>query len=201
MKSTTALSLAGLLLMGASATAQTSVPPEPDMVADTCSVCHGDTGLSPRARFPNLGGQTKDYIATELKNFRDHTRGDPDAVAYMWRMAGSLSDATIDQIAAYYAALPPPNGSAESAAQIAAGKEIYEHGVTSENVPACGACHGAAGVGNAAFPRLASQHGDYLVAQLQAFRGKTRKNAIMNANVEHMTDDEMRAVAAYLASL
>ena len=202
MKSIAASSLAGLLLVGASATAQTSVPSEPDMVADTCSVCHGDDGISPRAQFPNLAAQTKDYLDTQLKNFRNHMRADPDAKTYMWRMAGALSNATIGEIAEYYSALPPPkNSTGESPAQVAAGKEIYEHGIASENVPACGACHGDAGAGNAAFPRIAGQHPEYLVAQLQAFRSKARDNAIMYANVQQMTDDQMRDVAAYLASL
>lgn len=201
MKSITALSVAGLLI-GASAMAQTSVPPEPDIVAGTCSVCHGDEGISPRARFPNLAGQTKAYLDAQLQNFRNHTRADPDAVAYMWRQAGALSATSLKEISAYYSAVPPPKGSAgESAALVAAGKQIYDQGIPSENVPACGACHGAAGAGMAVFPRIAGQHPDYLLAQLQDFRSKARDNAIMSTNVEHMTDEQMRQVAAYLASL
>ncbi len=201
MKSIAALSVAGLLT-GVSAMAQTSVPPEPDIVTDTCSVCHGDEGISPRARFPNLAAQTKDYLDAQLKNFRNHMRADPDAVAYMWRQAGALTTSSMNEIVAYYSAVPPPKGSAgESAALVAAGKQIYEHGIQSEDVPACGACHGAAGAGMAAFPRIAGQHPEYLVAQLRAFRSKARDNAIMYANVQHMTDDQMREVAAYLASL
>jgi cytochrome c553 len=182
--------------------AQTSVPPEPDIVAATCSVCHGDNGVSPNARFPNLAAQTKDYLEAQLKSFRDHTRADPDAVAYMWSQAGALSAASINEITAYYSALPPVRGSAsESAALIATGKEIYEKGIQSASVPPCGACHGAAGEGMSVFPRLAGQHPVYLLAQLQAFRSKARDNAIMFPNVEHMTDEQMRALAAYLASL
>lgn len=201
MKSIAVLSVAGLLI-GASAVAQPAVPPEPDIVAGTCNVCHGDDGVSPRARFPNLAGQTKAYLDAQLKNFRNHMRADPDAVAYMWRQAGALSAASMKEISAYYSAVPPPKGSTdESAALVAAGKQIYEQGITSENVPACGACHGAAGAGMAMFPRIAGQHPDYLLAQLQDFRSKARDNAIMSTNVEHMTDEQMRDVAAYLASL
>jgi cytochrome c553 len=201
MKSIAALSIAGLLIW-ASAMAQTSAPPEPDIVADTCDVCHGDDGISPRARFPNLAAQTKEYLDAQLQNFRNHMRADPDAVAYMWRQAGALSATSMKEISAYYSAVPPPKGSAdESAVLVAAGKQIYEHGIPSENVPACGACHGASGAGMAVFPRIAGQHPEYLVAQLQAFRSKARDNAIMYANVEHMTDGQMREVAAYLASL
>jgi cytochrome c553 len=120
----------------------------------------------------------------------------------MWRQAGALSPTSMKEISAYYSAVPPPKGEAgENAALVAAGKQIYEQGIPSENVPACGACHGPAGAGMAVFPRIAGQHPEYLVAQLQDFRSKARDNAIMSTNVEHMTDEQMRQVAAYLASL
>jgi len=113
-----------------------------------------------------------------------------------------LSAASINEITAYYSALPPVKGSAGgNAALIATGKEIYEKGIQSENVPACGACHGMAAEGMSVFPRIAGQHAEYTLTQLKAFRSKARDNAIMFPNVEHMTDDQMRALAAYLASL
>lgn len=202
MKMTTALSMASLLLMGASAMAQTSAPPEPYIVHDTCAVCHGEDGVSPRETFPNLAAQTKEYLDATLKGFRDRSRAEPDARTYMWPIAHSLSDATINEIAEYYAALTPATASTDgNPAQIASGKDIYENGVASENVPACGTCHGPTGEGLTMFPRIASQHPDYIVTQLQAYRSKERENAIMNANVENMTDEQMRDVAAYLASL
>lgn len=202
MKSIAALSVASLLLTGASALAASAVPPEPDMVVDTCAQCHGDDGISPMAQFPNLAAQTKAYLAAEIKDFQDHTRADRDAKAYMWRMANSLHDDTVDKITEYFSALPPPKGStSENPAQVAAGKTIYEQGIKAENVPACNLCHGPKAAGMATFPRLAGQHAEYIVAQLQAFRDKTRNNAIMNPNVAQMTDKQMHDVAAYLASL
>jgi cytochrome c553 len=202
MKSIAAISLAGLLLVGASATAGTSKPSEPNIVTDTCSQCHGNNGISSTAWFPNLAGQTKTYLETQLKDFQNHTRADHYAKAYMWNMAGTLPDQVINKIAEYYKAQKPPKGSTtENPTEVAAGEAIFKNGITSENVPACGACHGANAEGNSMFPRLAGQHREYLVAQLEAFRDKSRNNAIMYANVQHMTDAQMRVVAAYLASL
>ncbi len=202
MRSLAAVGLAALLLVGASATAGTSKPAEPNIVTDTCSQCHGNNGISSTAWFPNLAAQTKTYLETQLKNFRNHSRADHYAKAYMWNMAGTLPDKMIKEIAEYYKEQQPPKGSTtENPQEVAAGEAIFKNGITSENVPACGACHGANAEGNSMFPRLAGQHREYLVAQLQAFRDKSRNNAIMYANVQHMTNAQMRAVAAYLASL
>lgn len=197
-----ALSVVGFLLMGANAMAGTTAPHEPDMVTDTCSVCHGNNGISPTAWFPDLAAQTKTYLDNQLKNFRDHKRADPYAKSYMWSMAGSLSNKTISQIADYFSALQPPKGSTGGdPTRIAAGKAIFKHGVTSENVLPCEACHGPTAAGSGMFPRLAGQHREYIVAQLKAFRSNARKNATMHAVVGHMTNKQMHDIAAYLSSL
>ena len=68
-----------------------------------CGTCHGPRGNSTQPKFPRLAGQNAHYLAAQLKAFRAQTRGDPDAVGYMWGMAGELDDATVDALAAYYA--------------------------------------------------------------------------------------------------
>jgi cytochrome c553 len=202
MKSIAALSVVGLLLVGTSAAAGDGALPVPNMVADTCSVCHGNDGISTNSSFPNLAAQTKTYLGNQLKNFRDRSRADPYAKAYMWSVAGPLSDKMIDQIADYFSSLKAAKGAAGGdPASIAAGKTTFLQGIASKNVPACAACHGANAAGSDMFPRLAGQHRDYLVAQLQAFRSNARDNATMHLVTEHMSDQQIRDVAAYLASL
>lgn len=202
MRSIAVLSLAGLLVMGTSAAAGSSTPAEPGLAANTCSACHGDDGISSLAWFPNLAGQTQSYLEAQLKNFKDHSRADHYAKAYMWSIAGPLSDKQVTSLATYYAALPPAKGaSGGDPAEIAAGKAIFANGINSENVPACGICHGPGAGGTEMAPRLAGQRRDYLMAQLKAFRSNARNNPIMNSNVQHMTDAQMRDIAAYLASL
>ncbi|MBU6442689.1 MAG: c-type cytochrome [Alphaproteobacteria bacterium] len=202
MKSIAILAAAGAVLFAVSASAQPSVPMEPALVASTCSQCHGDRGLSIAPLFPDLAAQNKDYLVTQLKAFRDHKRSDAHAQAYMWGMAGDLTDDTIDAIATYFAALPPPpRTSGLSPEEVAAGKAIFENGVAADNVPACNACHGDTAAGSATIPRLAGQHREYLAAQLLAFRTKQRYNEIMSANVAQMTDEQIRDVSSYLASL
>lgn len=67
-----------------------------------CSSCHGADGISAMGMWPNLAGQKTDYIAKQLKAFRDGSRTDPA----MGGMAKALSDADIDNLAAYYNSLP-----------------------------------------------------------------------------------------------
>ena len=93
-----------------------------------CSSCHGPAGRSVNPTFPNLAGQQKDYIAVQLKSFRDHTRADPHAHTYMWGMAAHLSDATIDGLAAFYSAEPPAQGSSENQEDAAGGSKIFAAG-------------------------------------------------------------------------
>lgn len=197
-----AASVVGLVLLGTSAMAGTADPSEPPVVWSTCSVCHGHDGVSPNMSFPNLAGQTKTYLESELGDFRDHSRADHDAQAYMWSMGRNLSAKTITEVVQYFSALTPPKGTAgENPDEVAAGQKIFEQGIPSESVPACQTCHGAKAVGNDAFPRLAGQHREYLVAQLQAFRSNARNNPIMSPIAEHVTDEQIRDVTAYLASL
>jgi cytochrome c553 len=168
--------------------------------AHMCSSCHGAAGKSISPTFPNLAGQQPEYIATQLKAFRDHSRADPHAHTYMWGMAAHLSDSTIDGLASYYAALPPAQGSPGDASAMAAGKTIYEEGIPAQNVPACVTCHGEHAQGVGAFPRLASQHRGYLERQLEEFASKARANEIMHENSKNLTTAQISEVATYLAA-
>src|SRR5690242_15719415 len=85
---------------------------EPDDMQDyahrlavgVCGTCHGVHGNGTQPKFPRLAAQNADYLAAQLRNFRSQTRGDSDAIGYMWGMAQPLNDATIDALAKYYAA-------------------------------------------------------------------------------------------------
>lgn len=69
--------------------------------AATCAGCHGANGISNVPMYPNLAGQKEQYLAKQMKAFRDGSRTDPTMNA----MAKPLSDADIDNLAAYYASL------------------------------------------------------------------------------------------------
>jgi len=173
------------------------------VAAQVCASCHGRTGESISPAFPKIGGQSPEYLETQLKAFRDRTRADPMAQAYMWGMASQLGDALIKQLAAFYGGQKPPHGKAADPKVAAAGKAIYEGGIPAAKVQACIACHGKEAAGNGAFPRLAGQHSEYLVKQLVLFKSSQREGGnavIMHAISTGMTFEQMQSVAAYLAS-
>lgn len=95
-------------------------------------------------------------------------------------------------------------GTAASAADLEAGKAAFEKF-------ACASCHGADGKTSVmpSYPILAGQHEDYLVHALRAYkRGATgstpvnaRKNAVMTAMAQQLSDADVRNIAAWLARL
>jgi cbb3-type cytochrome c oxidase subunit III len=65
----------------------------------------------------------------------------------------------------------------------------------------CTSCHGAEGNSGApTFPKLAQQHPEYIVKQLQEFKSGKRANAVMMGFASQLSDADMRNVAYYVAS-
>ncbi len=67
--------------------------------AAVCFACHGKDGHALMKNYPNLAGQSPEYLVIALKGYRDGTRLDPVMVP----MAKALSDADMENIAAYFA--------------------------------------------------------------------------------------------------
>ncbi|MFO1400628.1 MAG: c-type cytochrome [Steroidobacteraceae bacterium] len=166
-----------------------------------CATCHGVQGRNEQPKFPQLAGQHANYLATQLRNFRAQTRGDPDALAYMWGMAATLDDEMVDALAAYYSGQRGPPGARSEPALVARGREIYANGIAAEGIPPCASCHGPAALGTDEFPRLAGQHAQYVLKQLRSFKNNLRNVAIMHGVAGGLQGAEMDAVAAYLQSL
>lgn len=177
--------------------------PGKTLAEQVCSNCHGVTGNSINPTFPRLAGQHEWYLIEELKEFRSHNRLDPAGYEYMWGISRSLTDTQIQELAAYYAAQKPGADQPENAKLESEGKAIFAHGIASEGVPACAACHGAEGAGNGQFPRIAGQHADYIVKQLLVFHGtEERADAkAMEALTTHLKPQEIKAVAAYVSTI
>ena len=166
-----------------------------------CGSCHGPQGNSTLPKFPRLAAQNEHYLAAQLRAFRAQSRGDPDAIGYMWGMANNLDDASIDALAAYYAKQSAGGGRGGDSSLIARGREIYANGVAASGVPACATCHGAAGQGMGEFPRLAGQHAQYVLKQLASFQSNLRNVAVMHGVAASLQTPQMEAVAAYLQTL
>lgn len=65
----------------------------------------------------------------------------------------------------------------------------------------CAACHGADGnSGTPTFPKLAQQHPQYLVKQLQEFKSGKRANAVMMGFASALSEEDMRNIAFWVGS-
>jgi cytochrome c553 len=168
---------------------------------ETCGTCHGVNGRSVSPTFPNLAAQTAPYIELQLHAFKDQTRADPDAQAYMWGMASQLNDASISGLATYFSQQPAAPGRSGNATLVAQGKQIFVEGVPGRQIPACASCHGAQAQGNGPFPRLAGQHAPYLLRQLLVIQSVLRTAPVMHGVIKDLTRPQMEAVVAYLESI
>jgi len=92
---TVALALAAISCVAPSLQAQEADAAK--LAAQVCASCHGPRGDSISPAFPKLAAQRPEYLENQLKAFRDRTRADPMAQAYMWGMTSQLGDEAILQ--------------------------------------------------------------------------------------------------------
>lgn len=152
-----------------------------------CMGCHGPKGKSSSAQWPNIAAQQSAYIVNQLNAFKTGTRENP----MMQAMAANLSDDDINNLAAYYSSQPAVSAGGDP--------NLAKSGQTKATM--CLGCHGSKAEGNGQFPRLAGQHPDYLVKQLSSFKEGVRKNGHMQAIAGSLSEDDMKALAAYFGSL
>lgn len=164
-----------------------------------CASCHGAAGNSTISVNPKLAGQHEAYISKQLDNFKGPDRNN----AIMTTFSGLLSADDAKNVAAYLSLQKSKPGSAKNKDIVELGKQIYRGGIAEKNVPACAGCHSPNGAGiPAQYPRIAGQHQDYTIAQLTNFRTGLRKNSTQMTTIsKRMSDDEMKAVADYVAGL
>ncbi|HWW06872.1 c-type cytochrome [Collimonas sp.] len=164
-----------------------------------CVTCHGAAGASTISVNPKLGGQHAEYIHKQLTNFQGADRNNP----IMSPLAKVLTDDEMKNIAAYLEAQAVKPGAAKNKDTLELGKKIYRGGIAEKNIPACAGCHSPNGAGiPALFPRIGGQHQDYTVTELNNFRDRIRKNSPQMATIARdMSDDEIKAVADYIAGL
>lgn len=164
-----------------------------------CVACHGAAGNSTITQNPKLAGQFSEYLVKQLVDFKGPQRNNP----VMTTIAKALTEEDMKNISAYLEKQTQKPGAAKNKETVEFGKKIYRAGIAEKNVPACAACHSPDGAGiPIQFPRLAGQHQDYTAAQLTAFRSGARKNSPqMQTLSKRLSDDEIQAVADYIAGL
>lgn len=180
-----------------------------DTVKNTCSGCHGMHGMSPVPTFPNLAGQSYNYLLKQLEDFRSGARQAAPMSSMIKTVPKAKGDSNLENLAAYFSIQHPDrSGSRATFARstLERGYRIYQQGVRAKKVPACAACHMRDGTGMApmAVPALAGQNAGYLSGQLEAFASGKRTNSpghVMQLIAARLDKEETQAVAAYLQAL
>jgi cytochrome c553 len=176
-----------------------------------CAGCHGNDGqgriaqsatLGEQGIFPRLAGQPAAYLYRQLWSFAHGWR----ASAAMPPMADGLTEADWADIAVHLehltaTAYPPPPAVANDVVEL--GRSIATLGRPDRGVSPCSRCHGPAGIGVAPyFPALMGLDARYITAEIIAFRGGQRRNAMLRLMdpVSHgLEAQEIEAVAGYFA--
>jgi cytochrome c553 len=164
-----------------------------------CVTCHGAGGNSTMAANPKLANQNQHYLYKQLVDFTTPARVNPIMTPY----AKALNDTEKHDLAAFLATQPEKPGAAKNKDTVELGRKIWRGGIADKGVAACASCHGATGAGiPLQYPRLSGQQQDYTLAQLVAFRDNKRSNSVpMTTLAKRLSDDEMKAVADYIAGV
>jgi cytochrome c553 len=167
-----------------------------------CAACHGVQGIAASPIWPNLAGQHANYLVKQLKDFKQGNLRDSSV---MGPFVLALTEQDMEDLAAFYSRLPRPKAN-PAKGLTKAGELLYRGGDFEKHIPACIACHGPSGTGNAeaGFPMVSGQQAPYMVAQLQQFKDGKRHNdlnAIMRDTSLRLSVDEMTAVAEYMAGM
>ena len=164
---------------------------------EVCVACHGEQGVSRAPEFPNLAGQSGAAIYKQLNDYRTGSRTNQ----LMTDIAKALDEATLADIAAYYAAQPNRNPNPATLAELPpAIVRLVELGDPSRNIPPCASCHRPGSGGPIETPILSEQGKEYIVLQLKRYAAGDRRNDVygrMRAIASKLTPAEIDGLATY----
>lgn len=163
--------------------------------AESCTGCHGEDGRSPTNATPSLAGQPAPFIVMQMVLFRNDMRDTPP----MPDFARELSEQEVVDLAAFFASLPagPPEDREPR------NEERFRQGAAAAERLGCARCHYADYHGRNQVPRVAQQREDYLIPVLTQYRSGERSgyDIAMNSILQNATDDDIAAMAHFLAHL
>ncbi|HUN44290.1 MAG TPA: c-type cytochrome [Acetobacteraceae bacterium] len=171
-----------------------------------CVPCHGVQGQgTSNDYFPRLAGKPEQYLFNQLVAFHQGRRH----YAPMNYLLQYQTESYLHDMAAYFAAQPLPSQPTSLPAVVhdvlVHGQSLVAKGDYARGIPPCSACHGQSFSGmQPGIPGLVGLKPDYISAQLGAFRYGTRTAIApdcMQQVAARLTDRDVTAVAAYLASL
>jgi cytochrome c553 len=167
----------------------------------SCALCHGNYGQgTPGTLSPRLAGLPAEYLAKELRYYRDGIRTyDPMVVA---SSIDSMTDKDIDDISEYLAGvnlrnLNLPEIPAYTRGDKARGQSLFQDD--------CKQCHRRTGLGkpHKGIPPVAGQYGSYLFGQMKRFQKKERyhDDDPDDETFDAFDDTQLDDLVTYLTSL
>lgn len=165
--------------------------------SQACAGCHGADGNSQSPMFPSIAQLNANYIFMQMENFKNGSRNNP----IMSNVAASLSEADMANLAKYFSrqqmhptVVLPKVLQLQARANLEVGERLYRN--------ECARCHGLTGRGQGIFPRLAGQRPEYLEAQIDAFRKRSRSaHSIMRNVVANLNGNDLKLISDYLGGL
>ena len=161
--------------------------------AAVCAACHGADGNSTNPLFPVLAGQTARYLYLQLRDFKEGRR-DPGP---MKAVVEPLTKEDLFDLAAWFSSRPARG----TGCQVDPAKARRGEAKAAETL--CSMCHLGGLKGQNEIPRLAGQHHDYVVKQLQDSRAGRRTNDAgnMSSVSKTLSDQDIDDLAHYVAGL
>jgi cytochrome c553 len=176
-----------------------------------CSGCHGARGGGVSdAAFPRLAGQPADYLAAQMRAFRDGVR----TYAPMNFLMARQSDAYFAEIAEWFSRQSPDRRVVEARQKLPvdraafdAGSRLVRDGRPEGGVPPCASCHGQAlggtvGERGVAIPGLAGLPRDFLIEQVGSWKNGSHRSPEPNCMAEiakRMSGADIVAAATWLS--
>lgn len=167
---------------------------EPDPVqagksaAAACGGCHGESGVTSIPGTPSLAGLEPKFFASAMAAYKSGARKND----MMKSFAGGLGEASVNNLALFYALQKPGRTKNPAPGDAAAGKNA---------AAACSGCHGETGVSAIpGTPSLAGQDAEYLAAATRAYRGGARSDETMKGPAGALDERAIQDVAAFYAA-
>jgi sulfide dehydrogenase cytochrome subunit len=169
-----------------------------------CEACHGPGGVSAHSDMPSIAGQSREYVAGQLRSFKiwgrpciksDYRHGDTSRPRTdMCQIAEGLSEAEMDALADHYSAMEFVAARQEfDASLVAAGAALHEQH--------CETCHGSGGSAVTRGPILAGQWSDYLRSALKFVpTGEHLVPPMMERRIVDLSEEEVDALISFFAS-
>jgi cytochrome c553 len=154
-------------------------------LAEGCANCHGADGNPTGANMPTLAGQDARYFVKAMEAYQEGKRPHES----MFEAVEGLSDADVQNLAAFYAGQEPVR------------RNVRTPLTTAEWITRCERCHGIEGNStDPRFPMLAGQERVYLMTALEAYAGTARGNSAMHAMSTPLSETDIETIVEYYAT-